>query len=150
MTCKDPNWEKRNGPDQLKRIIKQIKSSTRSRRGSIHCSSSSSPREWLLKSQGKIPSDLPSLYIPAFSPLSPSSHSSLPDNAVDHGHVDPNGQVSEPHYHRSHLYPTPAVFGPSARPSPLTSWPRYSLSLPQSLPWSSYHHLRPCGGTPSY
>ena len=38
----------------------------------------------------------PATYVPAFSPLSPSSHSSLPDNAVDHGHVDPNGQVSEP------------------------------------------------------
>src|ERR1019366_6210388 len=36
----------------------------------------------------------PATYVSAFSPLSPSSHSSLPDNAVDHGHVDPNGQVS--------------------------------------------------------
>jgi len=57
-----------NGP---KRISEQIKSSTRSRRGSIHRSSSSSPREWLLKSKGKISSDLPSLIYPLFSPLSP-------------------------------------------------------------------------------
>jgi hypothetical protein len=38
----------------------------------------------------------PATYVPAFSPLSPCSHTSLPDNSVDHGHVDPNGQVSEP------------------------------------------------------
>jgi hypothetical protein len=50
----------------------------------------------------------PATYVSAFSPLSPSSHTSLPDNAVDHGHVDPNGQVSDPRYHRSHLYPTPS------------------------------------------
>ena len=78
-----------------------------SRRGSINCSSSS-PREWLLKCKGKIFRS-PISYILFFSPLSPSSHSSLPDNTVDHGHVDPNGQVSDPP-----LSPKPFIFEPSS------------------------------------
>ena len=51
----------------------------------------------------------PISYILFFSPLSPSSHSSLPDNTVDHSHVDPNGQVSDPP-----LSPKPFIFEPSS------------------------------------
>lgn len=51
----------------------------------------------------------PIAYILFFSPLSPSSHSAIPDNTVDHGHVDPNGQVSDPP-----LSPKPFIFEPSS------------------------------------
>ena len=93
----------------------------------------------------------PATYVPAFSPLSPSSHSSLPDNAVDHGHVDPNGQVSEPPLSpKSFISDPPAVLGPSAGSAPLSGRTRFSLPLPQSLHRPPHHHPRPCGGSSPY
>jgi hypothetical protein len=80
VTCKTKSGE----TDQTRTratetIIEQIKS-TRSRRGSIHCSSSS----WLLKFRGKIFPDLPSLiyplshlYLPLVTPLSQTTPSTM-------------------------------------------------------------------------
>src|SRR6266852_2761772 len=89
-------------------LIKQTEGNS----GSIHCSSSSRHGNGCSSTEARS-SRSPATYVPAFSPLSPSSHSSLPDNAVDHGHVDPNGQVSKP---------------------PLT--PKSFISDPPSSPWT--------------
>ena len=98
IVTKSVTWGAQLGEtDQTRsRATETLSKQVNSRRGSINCSSSSSPQEWLLKYRGKILPISHHLYIPPFSPLSPSSHSSLPDNTVDHGHVDPNGQVSKP------------------------------------------------------